>query len=83
MNGIVINNDFHEAIRKSVSNASCRPCSLYEKCAETNYSICFADLFGCGMFVNRGKVNIVFPAKSQPEAGCIYSNGVKKIKKEE
>lgn len=55
-NGIIINGELHETIGTSVSNTSCSACSLYEKCAETDYSICFADLFECDGFVNRGKV---------------------------
>lgn len=81
MNGIVINDDFHEAIRESVSNVSCRSCSLYERCAETNDSICFADLFECDGFVNRGKVTVIPSRKTSENTGSIYRNGVK-IEKE-
>ncbi|WP_143270033.1 hypothetical protein [Bacteroides clarus] len=81
MNGIVINDDFHEAIRESVSNVSCRSCSLYDRCAETNYSICFADLFRCDSFVNRGKATVRFSRETPENTGSIYRNGVK-IEKE-
>lgn len=80
-NGIVINGELHEAIGTSVSNISCRACSLYNRCAETNYSICFADLFECGGFVNRGKVTVIPSRETSENTGSIYRNGVK-IEKE-
>lgn len=80
-NGIIINGELHEAIGTSVSNISCRACSLYKKCAETNYSICFADLFRCDGFVNRGKVTVSFSRETSENTGSIYRNGVK-IEKE-
>jgi hypothetical protein len=76
-NGIIINGELHEAIGTSVSNISCRACSLYEKCAETDYSICFADLFRCSGFVNRGKVTVGFSRETSENTGSIYRNGVK------
>lgn len=80
-NGIIINSELHEAIGTSVSNISCRACSLYERCAETSYSICFADLFRCGGFVNRGKVTVSFSRETPENTGSIYRNGIK-IEKE-
>ena len=76
-NGIIINGELHEAIGTSVSNISCRACSLYEKCAETDYSICFADLFRCSGFVNRGKVTVGYTRAASDNFGSIYRNGVK------
>lgn len=80
-NGIIINGELHEAIGTSVSNISCRACSLYNRCAETNYSICFADLFECGGFVNRGKATVAPSRETSENTGSIYRNGVK-IEKE-
>lgn len=80
-NGIVINGELHEAIGTSVSNISCRACSLYNRCAETDYSICFADLFRCDGFVNRGKVTVIPSRETSENTGSIYRNGVK-IEKE-
>lgn len=81
-NGIIINGELHEAIGAIVSNISCRDCSLYYRCAETNYSICFANLFRCGGFVNRGKVTVIPSRETSENTGIIYRNGVK-IEKEE
>lgn len=80
-NGIIINGELHEAIVTSVSNISCRACSLYNRCAETNYSICLADLFRCSGFVNRGKATVRFSRETSENTGSIYRNGVK-IEKE-
>ena len=80
-NGIIIDGVLHEAIGTSVSNISCRACSLYNRCAETNYSICFADLFECGGFANRGKATVRFSRETSENTGGIYRNGVK-IEKE-
>lgn len=80
-NGIIINGELYEAIGTSVSNISCRACSLYNRCAETDYSICFADLFECGGFVNRGKATVRFSRETPENTGSIYRNGVK-IEKE-
>lgn len=52
-NGIIIDGVLHEAAQ---DNIHCASCSLYEKCAEVNYTACITDLFSCGGFINRGKV---------------------------
>lgn len=52
-NGIIIDGVLHEAVQ---DNIHCASCSLYEKCAEVNYTACITDLFSCGGFINRGKV---------------------------
>ena len=52
-NGIIIDGVLHEAVQ---DNIHCASCSLYEKCAEVNYTVCITNLFSCGGFINRGKV---------------------------
>lgn len=52
-NGIIIDGVLHEAVQ---DNIHCASCSLYEKCAEVDYTVCITDLFSCGGFINRGKV---------------------------
>jgi hypothetical protein len=55
-NGIIIDGVLHEAVQ---DNIHCASCSLYEKCAEVNYTACITDLFSCGGFINRGKVTYI------------------------
>ena len=40
-NGIIIDGVLHEAVQ---DNIHCASCSLYEKCAEVNYTACITDL---------------------------------------
>ena len=40
-NGIIIEGVLHEAVQ---DNIHCASCSLYEKCAEVNYTACITDL---------------------------------------
>lgn len=54
-NGIIIDGVLYEAVQNSIR---CDLCSLYEKCAEMDYSACMPDFFSCGGFVNRGKVTV-------------------------
>lgn len=73
-NGIIIEGVLHEAVQ---DNIHCASCSLYEKCAEVNYTACITDLFRCGGFVNRGKATVSFSRETSENTGSIYRNGVK------
>jgi hypothetical protein len=78
-NGIIIDGVLHEGLNRMIF--SCKECSLYKNVCNPIVEERPCDILGCQVFINRGKVNIVFPAKCQPENGCIYRNGVK-IEKE-
>lgn len=79
-NGIVINGEFHEAIKVNEQVISCNDCSLKPMCYKIVDSLC-GMLDESDKFVNRGKVTVI-PSRETPEnTGSIYRNGVK-IEKE-
>lgn len=74
-NGIIIDGVLHEAVQNSIR---CDLCSLYEKCAVVDHTICMTDLFSCGSFINRGKVTVTPYRETPKNVGEII-----KISKEE
>lgn len=70
-NGIIIDGVLYEAAQ---DNIHCASCSLYEKCAEVDYTVCITDLFSCGGFINRGKVTVTLSREVSKNVGEIIKN---------